>query len=579
MKKKIFSLQYKIILLTLAVAIIPTLLVGIVSYTQNVKIVENQVMKVNFNILQQMADNINNRFKAMSDLSMELWRDDPFMECLMTDVQEASELEYVRLVAQQRVEHYTVFKNGIYSVYVEADNGLVFDTMSTKNKITPEMKEELIKLRGTCVLIHDEIIDYDGTVQKVFSVLRVLKDPKNLSKSLAVIKINMLEKEISNIYDSGQLSPNSETFIMDSQDQILYAAQEIVDQQNVWQVYGSDNKEKYFIKKVGNVKCICTIIPLEDVNCKLVCSVPMEDLVKESRTIQEITIVTIAISILCCILIMFFLTNKVLRPLKMLGKSMNRLENGEFNIELPENGKDEIAQVCRNFNRMSKKLDKLINEVYLYQIRQKEAELKILHEQINPHFLYNTLNTIYWMCKMEKANESAKLINGLSKLFRLSLNSGKAITTVEKEIEYLQYYILIQEKRYEEMIRFEVEVEEDVLKCHTIKLTLQPLVENAIYHGIEKKGSRGTIRIRAYRDSEYLYFQVIDDGIGMEEDVLTAILNEPWADNKGFAVKNVHERIRLYFGNEEKQYGLSFKSSPGKGTTVTVTQPVEVDIV
>lgn len=309
---------------------------------------------------------------------------------------------------------------------------------------------------------------------------------------------------------------------------------------------------------------------------KLVNIVPVKDLTKDSMTIQEVTVVAMVASVFFCTLVVLFFTMKVLHPLKQLGESMKRLENENFNTELPERGNDEVTLVCRNFNKMSRKLNELINEVYAYQIKQKEAELKVLHEQINPHFLYNTLNTIYWMCKMERASETALLVDSLSKLFRLSLNSGKSITTVEKEMEYLRYYIVIQKKRYEEMIRFEMEVSEDVLQCQTVKLTLQPLVENAIYHGIEKKGTRGRIVIRAYRSGDCMYFQVSDDGAGADVERLNALLYETGEANQGFALRNVHERIRLYYG---EPYGLSFESSPGEGTTVTVVQPVEVGMV
>lgn len=577
MKKRIFSLQYKMMFLTLAVAVIPTMIVGIVAYMQSIKIVEEQVIKSNFNTVQQMANNMNDVFQSMDDLAIELWLDDDFMECLTASDKDDSGLAYEMLTAQQRVNHYTVFKEDIYSVYVKAYNGLVFDTMSARNQVSRELEEELVRLKGKYVLISDEIMNFDGTVQKVFSLLWVLKDPKNLAKDLAIVKINILEKDISNIYRSNLLSAGSETFVIDEDQQILSAVEgDKIGSRMEQEVHGSSEKAEYSVREINGERSLCTTVPLNQRKWKLVNIVPVKDLTKDSMTIQEVTVVAMVASVFFCTLVVLFFTMKVLHPLKQLGESMKRLENENFNTELPERGNDEVTLVCRNFNKMSRKLNELINEVYAYQIKQKEAELKVLHEQINPHFLYNTLNTIYWMCKMERASETALLVDSLSKLFRLSLNSGKSITTVEKEMEYLRYYIVIQKKRYEEMIRFEMEVSEDVLQCQTVKLTLQPLVENAIYHGIEKKGTRGRIVIRAYRSGDCMYFQVSDDGAGADVERLNALLYETGEANQGFALRNVHERIRLYYG---EPYGLSFESSPGEGTTVTVVQPVEVGMV
>lgn len=577
MKKRIFSLQYKMMFLTLAVAVIPTMIVGIVAYMQSIKIVEEQVIKSNFNTVQQMANNMNDVFQSMDDLAIELWLDDDFMECLTASDEDDSGLAYEMLTAQQRVNHYTVFKEDIYSVYVKAYNGLVFDTMSARNQVSRELEEELVRLKGKYVLISDEIVNFDGTVQKVFSLLWVLKDPKNLAKDLAIVKINILEKDISNIYRSNLLSAGSETFVIDEDQQILSAVEgDKIGSRMEQEVHGSSEKAEYSVREINGERSLCTTVPLNQRKWKLVNIVPVKDLTKDSMTIQEVTVVAMVASVFFCTLVVLFFTMKVLHPLKQLGESMKRLENENFNTELPERGNDEVTLVCRNFNKMSRKLNELINEVYAYQIKQKEAELKVLHEQINPHFLYNTLNTIYWMCKMERASETALLVDSLSKLFRLSLNSGKSITTVEKEMEYLRYYIVIQKKRYEEMIRFEMEVSEDVLQCQTVKLTLQPLVENAIYHGIEKKGTRGRIVIRAYRSGDCMYFQVSDDGAGADVERLNALLYETGEANQGFALRNVHERIRLYYG---EPYGLSFESSPGEGTTVTVVQPVEVGMV
>jgi len=255
---------------------------------------------------------------------------------------------------------------------------------------------------------------------------------------------------------------------------------------------------------------------------------------------------------------------------------MNELEHENFDIVLSEKGNDEISLVSKSFNKMSRKLNELINEVYIVQLKQKEAELKVLHEQINPHFLYNTLNTIYWVCQLEKAPESAKLVQALSKLFRLSLNSGNEITTVEKEIEHLKYYILIQKKRFEDLIQFNIEVDEKLLNCNIVKLILQPLVENAIQHGIERKGSEGSITVRIYQEQDDLIYEVEDDGIGADVNELYELLHKVQDGNRGFGLKSVNDRIILHYGAD---YGLKFFSETTKGLRVVVRQPLKGGLI
>jgi len=248
---------------------------------------------------------------------------------------------------------------------------------------------------------------------------------------------------------------------------------------------------------------------------------------------------------------------------------MSQVEGENFKAHITVSGNDEITQLGMSFNKMLMRLQELISEVYTAQINKKEAELKAFQAQINPHFLYNTLDTIYWMSRMEKAYETSELVQALSKLFRLSLNSGREITTVRDEVEHLRHYVVIQQKRYEDMIDFQISVEEETLDVHTVKLVLQPFVENAIVHGIEKKGDSGTIRVEIKRESDDLVFYIYDSGDGVNLEDIGRLLEQYGENNKGFAVKNINDRIQLYFGT---QYGIEFMNRPD-GTVVKVVQP------
>jgi two-component system sensor histidine kinase YesM len=250
---------------------------------------------------------------------------------------------------------------------------------------------------------------------------------------------------------------------------------------------------------------------------------------------------------------------------------MGKMEHENFDVNIQVVGNDEISLLAASFNKMSNKVRELIHEVLNVQIKQKEAELKALHAQINPHFLYNNLDMIYWTCRIEKAEESAGLIQTLSGLFRLSLNNGNEFTSLEKEIEHLKLYMTLQQKRFAGMVQFLLNAPDDIMNCKVVKLVLQPLVENAITHGIEKKGEQGTVEVKIYREGETLVYVVRDDGAGAEEDEIYSCLENIQDGERGFALNNVNERIKIYFGNS---FGISFKTAPGSGMIVTVVQPL-----
>jgi two-component system sensor histidine kinase YesM len=208
------------------------------------------------------------------------------------------------------------------------------------------------------------------------------------------------------------------------------------------------------------------------------------------------------------------------------------------------------------------------------QRQKRKSELKALQAQINPHFLYNTLDSIIWMAEWGKNKEVVLMTSSLAKLLRQSISNQNELVRVEEEVEYTRSYLTIQKMRYKDKLEYEIQVDEEVLGKKIPKLVLQPLVENAIYHGIKYKETKGLVRIEGYRDGPHMVLKVSDDGIGMTEEQLSKIFEKREIDTRrnGVGVLNVHERIQLYHG---KEYGLKFHSKEGQGTMVEVHIPWE----
>lgn len=238
----------------------------------------------------------------------------------------------------------------------------------------------------------------------------------------------------------------------------------------------------------------------------------------------------------------------------------------------------------RRFNMMMRRIKKLIALVERQERQKREAELRSLQAHIKPHFLYNTLDTIQWLARKNGAHEVTEVVKSLSRLFRIGLSKGNEIIPLVDEIEHINSYLKIQETRYRSKLNYSIEMDPEIRQCFVLKLILQPIVENAIYHGIKQRRGPGHIHIAVRAaDEKTLRLTVTDDGVGMREDILAELQKElqqvgsgeekeiKSGEISGYGIKNVQARIRLTFG---EAYGLSVESAPGKGTTVTILHPL-----
>jgi two-component system, sensor histidine kinase YesM len=223
---------------------------------------------------------------------------------------------------------------------------------------------------------------------------------------------------------------------------------------------------------------------------------------------------------------------------------------------------------------MIERIQSLIDQVYVEQRSKREAELRILQEQIKPHFLYNTLDTIQWMAQEHRVDDVVSMVGALTSLFRIGLSKGREFISLHDELEHVESYLCIQKMRYEDKFDYSISCDQTMRSRQVLRLMLQPLVENAIYHGIKERRGHGTLTVETRVEGGDLMLIVKDDGVGMSEATL-ALLNESLQEGGpsvgGYGIHNVHERIRLTFG---KPYGLSFKSVYGEGTIVTARHPI-----
>ena len=284
---------------------------------------------------------------------------------------------------------------------------------------------------------------------------------------------------------------------------------------------------------------------------------------------------TILICIFAAVLAYFITSGMVSGRIERLTCLMQEVQEGSMDMQVGSDDRDEIGMLYRGFGSMMKRIRTLINEVYLGKITQKEAELKALQAQINPHFLYNTLSLINWKALAAGEEDISRMTLAMSTFYRTALNRGRNVLQVEAELSNTRAYLEIQSMLHDGDFDYEIEVQPEILQCESLNLILQPLVENAIHHGIEEKtDGRGKISVRGWKEDNCVWFMVEDNGVGMEQKVADKILT---MESKGYGVRNVDERIRLCYG---EKYAMKVESVVGKGTKMTIHFPAKqlVDI-
>lgn len=273
------------------------------------------------------------------------------------------------------------------------------------------------------------------------------------------------------------------------------------------------------------------------------------------------------------LLVGLFIRQWFSRPVKKLIRSMTDIERGVSSTEEPPgplHGFSEICDLDDSFREMVKKIQSLMEHIKNEEEILRKVEFNALQEQINPHFLYNTLDSILWMSQKGENKEVSKMVSALAKLLRISLSKGREVITIGNELKHVESYLIIQSTRYKDQFTYEFLIDEGLLDKKCLKLTLQPFVENAIYHGIDRMVDEGKITISGHRDGGDIVLSVKDNGLGMDEDSLSRIFTGESKSEGGFGVKNVNDRLRIYFGSE---YGVTIQSELDVGTEVFIRFP------
>lgn len=577
MKKRFFSLEHKVLVCFILLSIIPIILASYMVYRQVSVIFKENIAESNLSTVQQIGSMMEHVVSDVNKVSLHIIYNEAVRQLLMMPL-DATHKDIAKLnhdIYEQLLFHISSTEY-IDSLYIEGNNGLSFSINGSGLVISvnKELKEHAIEKNGGSIWIYEELetINDQRKDVPIYSQVRLINDYLNI-EPLGILRVNVKEENIAKIYEKDINGKKGIYYIVDSNHNIISSSNKSMLNSKINKnLLSGINLEKqfwYYETIVDEEQFLVTYYYLKNLDWYLINLIPIEDILSEISIIRNITVMILAVAILICIILSRLISYTFLHPLKELKNVMEDVEQEDFSARLTMKRNDEIGVLVATFNKMSKRLEELLTQVYYAKIMQKEAELKALEAQINPHFLYNTLDVIYWKCRMEKAHESEKLIIALSKLFRLTLNKGNEFTTLGKELDHLRSYITIQQVKYEDDVTFNINVDDEVLDCKVIKLVLQPIVENALIHGVGKNGGKGNIWVKVIKQQVDLIYIIKDDGVGINQHIIDEILYKK-ENSEGYGMKNVNERIKLHFGEE---YGIDFFSEEGKGVTVLVKQP------
>lgn len=413
----------------------------------------------------------------------------------------------------------------------------------------------------------------DGEYRWVVSLSRELKSTDGITAE-GVFLVDLNLSIINDICSNINLGKKGYVFIVDQGGNVVYhPQQQLIDSklrtERISDVIAAESGSS-FTAKDGDGKRIYSVQDTK-FGWKIAGVAYSNDLIATQKDLRNSILLYSLLGLSIALILSLWLSHRLTKPIKVLQTDMKLVEKGNFDIQTEIGQMNEIGQLGRSFNVMVSRTKTLMEETISNQETKRKSELLLLQSQINPHFLYNTLDSIVWMAEQKQHEEVVLMTSALAKLFRASITKDQELVPIRVEVEHITNYMLIQKMRYNEDLDYEIDVDDAILGFKTLKILLQPFVENAIYHGLRRTYGQenGMISIRGRASGDQIVFEVEDNGRGMTPEEL-ARLRLPSDGDKGIGIRNVDERIKLYFGHE---YGIHIRSEIEVGTCVTITIP------
>ena len=575
------SLRTRMVLSNIVVALIPFLIFSIVSgfvfLDHAQKTAEEHSVQLIHQVSNSMDVYVETIEKMVNYIQLEL-QDTPFftMESEGASGWE-SETDYIRSV----LENVANSHREVAGIFIATKEDLYVSTGMSRISRDPfqnerwyrEASENPEEIQLISVVTGRNIVtNRSYSIDDVFSLAKAVQDPET-GEVLGVILLDIRHDIIQSSINGVTIGEKGFVFVMDQEDNIVYTpVNGIVYRVNPKWVKAMEPMSVQI--QGGSYQIRSELSPYT--GWRTVGVFSMDEVMSSVNTIVYILFTCVIISLVLVVIVSFKFSRTLTNPIFKLKRLMKQAESGDLTVRFNFQHNDEIGELGQSFNHMIARIDQLIQMVYVEQENKRTAEMKSLQEQIKPHFLYNTLDTISWMARDYDAEDIVRLVDALTNMFRIGLSHGKDIITVKEEITHVSNYLYIQKIRYKDKLNYVIHVDESLYAIEVPKLILQPLVENAIYHGVKAKRGGGTITITGVPEGENLVFTVQDNGAGMPQEKVEE-LNRRMSERsvldeqKSFGLFYIRERIQLCYGTG---YGVHVESALGEGTRVTITLPL-----
>ena len=575
-----FSSIQSVIFATVAVLILSAVVIvtGVSMKFTNTSIFENS-SEYTHTIIQQMNQNIDSYIDYMENIAYLISSNEDVQDYLF-DEKIDNEGRYRILNQLQTILD---SRSDIRNVGIISKNGrmLINDGSKSVNQDLDINTQEwyataLEKPNGPILTSSHVQHIISGERPWVITLSRGIRDRSGSGEKEGVFFIDLNYSAISELCDQSTVGTKGYAFILDAKGNIVYHPQ----QQQLYNELQTENislimdtDEDTVLTGTGNDGKLYSISRSEKTGWTVVDCTNVKELLSKSRQAQSVYVLTAIILVIVALLFSRFMARSITLPIQKLRDSMKKVQEGDFSVsDVVVDSKNEIGSLTKSFDVMTHRIHELMEQNVHEQEEKRRSELKALQSQINPHFLYNTLDSIIWMAEGKKNEEVVLMTASLARLLRQSISNEDEVVPIANEVEYARGYLTIQKMRYKDKLEFQIAVDSSILYIPLIKLVLQPIIENAIYHGLKYKESKGLLIVKGFMKDGNAVLQVIDDGVGMDEETLAHIYDKHKVNyhSNGVGVYNVQKRLKLYYGED---YGITYTSELGKGTTATITIP------
>lgn len=532
-------------------------------------------------LIEQVNSQIDSYISYMENITILLTGNEQVNEYLFK--KKISNEEEERLKSSILTQFNTIVESreDIYNIAIISNNGRYIlndgsDELNTNITLTDLewFTKTISNSEGTTLSSSHVQNLIDNNYKWVVTLSKNLRNPYT-DEASGIFFIDLNYNIISDLCESNSMGEKGYIFILDQEGNIIYHPQQQLlysglKTEKIQEVM--DSRNNHFVTKESQSK-LYTISTSNMTGWTIVGVEHISELMKNRTQTQVIYILIASLLLIAVIIISVIISNAITRPIKILKNSMKEVEQGHFESASIEHIVDnEIGSLSKAFNIMITEIQNLMKKNIYEQKQKRKNELRALQAQINPHFLYNTLDSIIWMVEGNKTKEVVIMTSALAKLLRQSISNENEVMTIEQEISYIQSYLTIQQMRYKDKLEYEIKFQEELYDEEILKLVIQPIIENAIYHGIKYKETKGLLQVLGYSHGDDIVIKVIDNGIGMSEKVIYKIFNEHNANyqSNGVGIYNVQMRLKLHYGNN---YGITYESKTGVGTTATITVP------